>query len=1004
MSRTSLDDRESHESHDRLLKSGDDHLNDSRGWETHLEQSSKQRIFNYVSFIAFTSLSLNILLIVSFLCLWLRTRSPLPPWPDTLYSPAQSAVEYEIVTFNSDFPEDHSGTTDFYGASLKAEDAWRNLMKPYLVRISGQEASKLSRPTSQISRDPDYYITSLDVYHQLHCLNDIRKMFFIEQASDLNLGLTDVPRLKALIQRLYHPLWNQDMSATGVELQSALTLPGSEITHVFQCWFYNPEIVFLNVSSEHAVVILPLTDFELQINMSLDMASPAIDNEKHLGSQNQDEQNLERHGYVQQTKRNFSLTAMVATCVNLMATWEALSSTLAAGLVSGGAVSLVYGVIVAFVGSLCSASSLAELASSYPTAGGQYHFVAKLSPKTSRPLTSWFAGYISTLGWIASAGSAPFLAGTQIQGLLVLNYPDSYVFQRWHGTLLFWAVLLGSACICIFCSNKLPLIEKLTLVLHVTFFIAIIVTMAVTSPTKHSAEWVFSHFENNSGWGNDAVAWSIGLLSSCYVLIGYDGATHLSEEMNNAEMGVPRAMVGCLLVNGPLGFAFLLVILFFMGDISAALATPTGFPIIEIFLHMTGSVAAATTMTAMITVMACLSTVPLLTAAARIMWAFARDQGLPFAERIASVDKRRQIPTVSIIVVSFLLMLLSLINIGSTTAFNAILSLAVVSLQASYLLPIILLIWRRLFRPDTLRWGPWRLGKAGLPINIIAVIYLIYTCIFLLFPPYQPITPVNMNYAPVVLGGALIFGCIYWPLRRNPLPIPTLRLSHILDKLLISLTSYQGLSVTLLSMGYSLRDSGSLSDDLIASLGLAALHGSVYCFFGIDPKATEIENSGHSPGSGASPSSQSDADKALILYSPQEESSKLLTHYFTSACQVLSSFDSPNNPYRSDLLKFIRNSPIVFNSALSASAAHLSQQEHDTSLIPLTFQTEAISHISRELAEINVTQNVLAPLRSTPPTIKDDLMLGIALIGMTSVGALVRNDLTRLTSGLAELA
>jgi hypothetical protein len=36
--------------------------------------------------------------------------------------------------------------------------------------------------------------------------------------------------------------------------------------------------------------------------MSLDMASPAVDNEKHLGSQNQDEQNLERHGYVQQTK------------------------------------------------------------------------------------------------------------------------------------------------------------------------------------------------------------------------------------------------------------------------------------------------------------------------------------------------------------------------------------------------------------------------------------------------------------------------------------------------------------------------------------------------------------------------------------------------------------------------------------------------------------------------------------------------------------------------------
>lgn len=49
-------------------------------------------------------------------------------------------------------------------------------MDPYLVQISGKEAQGISRPTSKISANPDYYITSLDVYHQLHCLNDIRKM------------------------------------------------------------------------------------------------------------------------------------------------------------------------------------------------------------------------------------------------------------------------------------------------------------------------------------------------------------------------------------------------------------------------------------------------------------------------------------------------------------------------------------------------------------------------------------------------------------------------------------------------------------------------------------------------------------------------------------------------------------------------------------------------------------------------------------------------------------
>lgn len=68
-----------------------------------------------------------------------------------------------------------------------------SLKKPYMVKISGQEASQLSRPTSQISRDPVYYITSLDVYHQLHCLNDIRKM-----ARDFNSTVGGLCRLQTM--------------------------------------------------------------------------------------------------------------------------------------------------------------------------------------------------------------------------------------------------------------------------------------------------------------------------------------------------------------------------------------------------------------------------------------------------------------------------------------------------------------------------------------------------------------------------------------------------------------------------------------------------------------------------------------------------------------------------------------------------------------------------------------------------------------------------------------
>ncbi|KAF4971710.1 hypothetical protein FSARC_1509 [Fusarium sarcochroum] len=494
------------------------------------------------------------------------------------------------------------------------------------------------------------------------------------------------------------------------------------------------------------------------------MSQSDVEKKPAMADTNHEHERLQDFGYVSELKRSFSLTSMLALCVSLMATWEALCSTMATGLVSGGPVSLVYGAIVAAIGSICSALSLAELASTYPTAGGQYHFVAHLSSKSSSRVSSWFAGYITTFGWITVAGSAPFLAGTMIQGLLVLNYPETYVYERWHGTLLYWSILIGAASVCIFCSQILPLIEKISMTLHVTLFLVILVVMCAVSPTKHSATYVFTVFENNSGWSSDGAAWCIGMLSSCYVLIGYDGATHLSEEMQNPETGVPYAMVGSVVLNGLLGFSFLIALLFCMGDITAALETTTGFPIIEIFYNITGSIRASTAMSSAVVLMASLATIPLLASAARVMWAFARDQGLPFSNTLSKVDKRRDIPTIATLVVTVLLMLLGLINIGSTTAFNAILSLAVVGLQISYLMPVLLVLWRRIRSPQSLIWGPFRLGRAGFLVNLIAAVYLIFTSVFSLFPPYQPVTPENMNYAPLVLGATLLFGLVYWPL------------------------------------------------------------------------------------------------------------------------------------------------------------------------------------------------------------------------------------------------
>lgn len=98
---------------------------------------------------------------------------------------------------------------------------------------------------------------------------------------------------------------------------------------------------------------------------------------------------------------------------------------------------------------------------------------------------------------------------------------------------------------------------------------------------------------------------------------GYDGAAHLSEEMHDPARGVPFAIMGALTINGALGFAMLLALLFCLGDLTAATRTSTGFPVIEIFYNATGSISGAVAMSCAIVLMASLATIPLITSASR---------------------------------------------------------------------------------------------------------------------------------------------------------------------------------------------------------------------------------------------------------------------------------------------------------------------------------------------------------------------------------------------------
>src|SRR4051794_191873 len=174
-------------------------------------------------------------------------------------------------------------------------------------------------------------------------------------------------------------------------------------------------------------------------------------------------------------------------------------------------------------------------------------------------------GWVSVLGWQTGLASLAFLAGTMIQGLLVLNYAD-YSFQQWHGTLLVIAITAFCIIFNTVLAKRLPMVEGIVLIIHILGFFAVLIPLWVLAPRGAPKE-VFTEFLNLGGWSTTGLAFMVGLLSPIYTLIGADSAVHMSEEIKDASIVLPKAIIWAALINGSLGWVMIISFCFTLGSV-----------------------------------------------------------------------------------------------------------------------------------------------------------------------------------------------------------------------------------------------------------------------------------------------------------------------------------------------------------------------------------------------------------------------------------------------------
>ncbi|OAA77079.1 Amino acid/polyamine transporter I [Akanthomyces lecanii RCEF 1005] len=496
-------------------------------------------------------------------------------------------------------------------------------------------------------------------------------------------------------------------------------------------------------------------------------------------SDHADSEQLARLGKKSVLKRNFGFMSILGFSCTILITWEATLLLSAQGLANGGYAGIIYGYIVVWLGNISVFTTLSELASMAPTSGGQYHWVAMLAPRRCSKFLSYITGWLTVGGWQGSVASSAFLTGGMIQSMIVMNNPDTYIPQPYQGTLFFWAIMLFAVFINAIVSSSLPKFEGLILILHVLGFFAILIPM-VSLGYHGNAHQVFTEFRNEGAWPTQGLSFMVGLIGNVFAFVGVDAAFHMSEETTDSAVTVPKSILLSMLINGTTGFAMTVAVLFCIKDVDAVVHSTIGFPHMQLFLDSTGSVAGATVMAAIITTLAACATVGMLASTSRVFWSFARDRGLPFWRILSQVDARTTVPLWAITCTTCIACLLAIINLGSPTALNAVISLSVSCLYLSYFICAGLLLYRRTTRgfqmPGAsglpalantsgaeLVWGPWHLpGALGVVNNAISCVYLIVIFFFSFWPSMINPDAASMNWASAVTGFILVFSILYY--------------------------------------------------------------------------------------------------------------------------------------------------------------------------------------------------------------------------------------------------
>ncbi|HUY28384.1 MAG TPA: amino acid permease [Candidatus Binataceae bacterium] len=482
----------------------------------------------------------------------------------------------------------------------------------------------------------------------------------------------------------------------------------------------------------------------------------------------QDAETLRELGYAQVLVREmggFSSFALSFTIISVLTGAVLLYGY---GLKYGGPIVNTVGWPIVSVFVLCVAASMAEIASTYPTAGGLYYWSLRLGGRG----WGWSCAWLNLIGQITITAGTNIGAAAYLVGLVtdVFRLPAGAAvpilgpISGWNFWLAVMALLMVVQVIINLRGVRLiAILNEFSVAWHVAG--VCLIAGLLTIAGKYHNGWSFllstTHYATLSqgmdhfrvgplsvpslmmripgikqlyGSGLYAFSFVLGLLQAQWTYTGYDASAHMAEETYlariNSAWGIFLSVAGSAIT----GYIVLLALTRAIPPGHLAETANDPYPVLYIvrnslspfFANLIGVIIAGAMW---------LCGLASVTSMARMCFAFARDRGVPGGAWLGRVDSSGT-PAAAIVATSALAVAVTFYS----AAYAVVTSISTTALYLAYVIPIYL-NWRNRRRNRGEYTGgastPWRLGRFGPAIDLIAMAWVGFITILFSIPPNE---------------------------------------------------------------------------------------------------------------------------------------------------------------------------------------------------------------------------------------------------------------------------